>query len=130
MIDVKSIKTQIEAQIAKPANDVSIIELVDLVVEYAYITRASDIHIEPAVDKVIIRFRIDGILHDVFLLVKELQSEVISRIKVLSGLKTDIHHIPQDGRFKVKLEDANEIDVRVSIAPTFYGENTVMRLLA
>ncbi|MDI6820809.1 MAG: GspE/PulE family protein [Patescibacteria group bacterium] len=130
MVDVKSIKTLIEAQVAKPANEVSIIELVDLIVEYAYITRASDIHIEPASDKVIIRFRIDGILHDVFYLIKDLQPEVISRIKVLSGLKTDIHHIPQDGRFKVKLEDADEVDVRVSIAPTFYGENTVMRILA
>jgi len=131
MVDLKSIKTLIEAQLAKPVNEVSIIELVDLIVEYAYITRASsDIHIEPAADKVVVRFRIDGILHDSFILAKDLQLEVISRIKVLSGLKTDIHHIPQDGRFKVKFEDTNEIDVRVSIAPTFYGENTVMRILA
>ncbi|MBI5732531.1 type II/IV secretion system protein [Candidatus Jorgensenbacteria bacterium] len=130
MLDIKSVKTGIEKQLSLSPNEVSIIELVDLLVEYGYIARASDIHIEPAPDKVMVRFRIDGILHDIFPLLKDLQSEVISRIKVLSGLKTDIHHIPQDGRFKAKIEAAEDIDIRVSIAPTYYGENVVMRVLA
>ncbi len=130
MRDLKTVKADIEKQLNGTPNEVSIIDLVDSLVEYGYRARASDIHIEPSSDKVIARFRIDGILHDAFGLVKDLQPEVITRIKVLSGLKTDIHHIPQDGRIRVKIKDEGEIDVRVSIAPTYYGENCVMRILA
>ncbi len=130
MRNIKLLKSSIEAQLGKEPGEVSIIELVDLLVGYAYSTRASDIHIEPTEENVVVRFRIDGILKDAFSFSKELQSEVVSRIKVLSGLKTDIHHIPQDGRFKAKMEDAGEVDVRISIAPTYYEENVVMRILA
>lgn len=130
MRNIKSLKSAIEAQVSKAPGEVSIIELVDLLVEYGYSARASDIHIQPQEGRVSVRFRIDGILQDVFFLPKELQSEVVSRIKVLSGLKTDIHQVPQDGRFKAGIEDVGEIDVRVSIAPTHYGENAVMRILA
>ena len=130
MRNIKSLKLAVERQIANPPGEVSIIELVDLFVEYAYSSRASDIQIDIGDDKVVVRLRIDGILQDIFTLPKELQSEVISRIKVLSGLKTDIHHVPQDGRFKAKIGDVEEIDVRVSIAPTYSGENAVMRILA
>lgn len=130
MRTIKSLKSAIEKQIGAPSTEVSIIEVVDLMVEYAYSSRASDIHIEPREEKVIIRLRIDGVLQDVFSFPKDLQDEVISRIKVLSGLKTDIHHVPQDGRFKAKIEDAGQIDIRVSIAPTYYGENAVLRILA
>jgi len=128
--NIKSLKTTLDEQLARAANQISIIELVDLIVEFAYVSRASDIHLEPADDKVMARLRIDGILHDAFFFAKELQDEVVSRIKVLSGLKTDIHHSPQDGRFKAKMEGGREIDIRVSIAPTYYGENVVMRILA
>ncbi|KKU93987.1 MAG: Type IV-A pilus assembly ATPase PilB [Candidatus Jorgensenbacteria bacterium GW2011_GWA1_48_13] len=135
MRTIKILKSAIEKQLAAPPTDVSIIELVDLFVEYAYSSRASDIHIEPADEKVAVRLRIDGILHDTLNFSKEFQDEVISRIKVLSGLKTDIHHIPQDGRFKAKIEGAGEkemgeVDIRVSVAPTYYGENSVLRILA
>ncbi|KKU91282.1 MAG: Type IV-A pilus assembly ATPase PilB [Candidatus Jorgensenbacteria bacterium GW2011_GWA1_48_11] len=130
MRNIKSLKTTLDEQLARAANQISIIELVDLIVEFAYVSRASDIHLEPADDKVMARLRIDGILHDAFFFAKELQDEVVSRIKVLSGLKTDIHHSPQDGRFKAKMEGGREIDIRVSIAPTYYGENVVMRILA
>jgi type II secretory ATPase GspE/PulE/Tfp pilus assembly ATPase PilB-like protein len=128
--DLKSVKTDIEKQLASPASEISIIELVDLLVEYGYVARSSDVHIEPAAEKVLIRYRIDGILHDGFTLAKDLQPEIVTRIKVLSGLKTDIHHVPQDGRIKVKFGDSGSVDVRVSIAPTYYGENCVMRILA
>ncbi len=130
MQSIKSLKSAIEKQISLPPDDISIIELVDLIVEYAYNSRASDIHIEPAEKKVIIRLRIDGILQDVFAFPKEVHDEIISRIKVLSGLKTDMHHVPQDGRFKAKIEARENIDIRISIAPTYYEENAVLRILA
>lgn len=130
MRDIKSIKSLVDKQLASVSASVSIIELVDLLVEHAYVSRTSDIHIEPAEDKVSVRLRIDGILKDVFSIPKDLHSEVISRLKVLSGLKTDIHHVPQDGRFRAKIEEVGDIDIRVSIAPTFYGENAVLRILA
>src|SRR3989344_5092099 len=119
MRTLKTLKSAIDKQLAASPTEVSIIELVDLLVEYAYSSRASDIHIEPADEKVSVRLRIDGILHDAIDFSKEFQDEVISRIKVLSGLKTDIHHIPQDGRFKAKIEGAGEkesgeVDIRVS----------------
>ncbi len=130
MQSIKSLKSAIEKQITQSADDISIIELVDLLVEYAYSSRASDIHIEPAEKRVVIRLRIDGILQDEFAIPKELHDEIISRIKVLSSLKTDIHHVPQDGRFKAKIEARENIDIRVSIAPTYYDENAVLRILA
>ncbi|HXF44092.1 MAG TPA: GspE/PulE family protein [Candidatus Paceibacterota bacterium] len=136
MQTLKALKSAIDKQLSASPTEVSIIELVDLLVEYAYSSRASDIHIEPTDENVAVRFRIDGLLHDTLSFSKEFQDEVITRIKVLSGLKTDIHHVPQDGRFKAKiagLDEKNEygeIDIRVSIAPTYYGENAVLRILA
>jgi len=130
MRDLKTLRNLVEKQINASPADVSIIEFVDLLVEHAYVSRASDIHIEPAEKEVVVRLRIDGVLHDVFRFSKEFQSEVVSRVKVLCGLKTDLHQLPQDGRFKAKVEERGEIDIRVSIAPTYYGENVVMRLLA
>lgn len=130
MRNIKLIKESLDRQIKSTADQISIIELVDLIVEYAYASRASDIHIEPGEKTVSVRLRIDGILHDSFEFDKDLQSEVITRIKVLSGLKTDVHQVPQDGRFKAKIEEVGEVDVRVSIMPTYYGENAVLRILA
>ncbi|RMD61362.1 type II/IV secretion system protein [Candidatus Parcubacteria bacterium] len=132
-LDAKSLKIEIERQLLRPLEDVSVINLVNLFVEYAYISRASDIHIEPGANKLRVRFRIDGVLRDIFehiAISKELQPEIISRIKVLAGLRTDEHNTPQDGRFKARIENLGAIDVRVSIIPTFYGENAVMRILA
>jgi type II secretory ATPase GspE/PulE/Tfp pilus assembly ATPase PilB-like protein len=128
--DLKTVKAETEKLLASPPAEVSIIDLVDVLVEYGFRARASDIHFEPATDKVLVRYRIDGILHDGFTLPKQLQQEVISRIKVLSGLKTDVHHVPQDGRIRVKIKEGGEVDVRISIVPTYYAENCVMRLLA
>ena len=123
-------KTFIETELTKPSADISIIRLVAYIVEFAYTSRASDIHIDPAEVAVKIRFRIDGVMNDVFTIPKEIQQEMISRIKVLSGLRTDEHQGPQDGRFKFTTEDGKiRFDMRVSIAPTYYGENCVLRLL-
>ena len=109
--------------------DVSIIDLVDALVRQAHLLRASDIHIDPTDSAVKVRVRIDGVLHEKFLLSKNIHSEIISRIKVLAWLRTDEHQAAQDGRFRIVGEGAVPIDVRVSITPTYYGENAVLRLL-
>lgn len=132
-VDMASLKLAIERQITKPIEEVSIVNLVSLFVKYAYVARASDIHLDPTADKIRVRFRIDGILHDIFdkiYITKSLHQEIISRIKVMSGLRTDEHFLPQDGRFKTDPDGVGPIDVRVSIMPTYYGENAVLRLLA
>ena len=108
----------------------SIIKIVDAVIEQAYKSRASDIHMDPEEHALRLRFRIDGVLHDVFSFPKELHSEIITRIKVLSGLRTDEHQAAQDGRLRLAIPDAGNVDVRVSITPTYFGENCVMRLLS
>lgn len=130
---VQDYKSEVDKQLKLPPAKISIIELVEGIMGYAYLTRASDIHIDPADEKLDIRFRIDGVLYDVFTLPKEIQPEVITRIKVLAGLRTDEHQAAQDGRIKFTVEKTKantiEFDIRVSIVPTYYGENAVMRLL-
>lgn len=122
-------KPEIEKLLSQKPNEISIIKLVNALITFAYQSRASDIHIDPTEDKVIIRFRIDGVMHEVFSLPKEIHDEVITRIKVLSGLRTDEHQAAQDGRIKFIAEDNTHFDIRVSIVPTYYNEDTVMRLL-
>ena len=123
-------RREIEKEITNNSGEISIIKLVELMMTYGYELRASDIHIEPESERLRIRFRIDGVMHDVFTFPKELHSEIITRIKVLSGLRIDEHQAAQDGRFKVPIKEVGYVDVRVSIAPTYYGENCVMRILA
>ncbi|MEK7634542.1 MAG: GspE/PulE family protein [Patescibacteria group bacterium] len=123
-------KIEVEKELKGKPDEISIIHLVNSIVAHAFETRASDIHIDPEEKKVRVRLRIDGVLHDVFVLPKEIQSEIITRIKVLSGLRTDEHQAAQDGRFKIPIEDVGYVDVRVSIAPTYYGENAVLRILS
>ena len=112
----------------KKLKDATIRDLVDKLVVFAFTSGASDIHIDPSERVVTARYRIDGILHDVLLLPKEVQPLVITRVKVLAELRTDEHQSAQDGRFRI-IHEKIPIDVRVSIIPTFYGENIVMRLL-
>ncbi|MEK7094043.1 MAG: GspE/PulE family protein [Patescibacteria group bacterium] len=132
MRKIKDLKNAIEEQLLKPLEEISIIKLIDYFVEYAYTAHASDIHIEPGTSKVRVRFRIDGQLMEIFENIsvsKELQSELITRVRVLSGLRTDEHSQAQDGRFKSSIEEVGSVDVRVSIVPTYHGENVVMRVL-
>src|SRR3989344_2208371 len=118
-------------ELEKGALTLSVIRLVDAMMNEAYLMRASDVHIDPAEDKIRVRLRIDGVMNDIYVFPKEVHSEVITRIKVIAGLRTDEHQMAQDGRFKFKLPDKEEfVDVRVSIAPTYHGENCVMRILA
>ena len=106
----------------------SVTKLVDLIIVKAWQAGASDVHIDPTAECVLIRFRIDGILHDVTKIKKDLQPLLITRIKVLAGLRTDEHFAAQDGRFRLTAQGA-QIDLRVSILTTYNGENVVMRLL-
>lgn len=103
-------------------------KIVSTILEYAATSRASDVHIEPQEDRIRVRYRIDGILYDKLSLPKRVQDAVTSRIKILSAMKIDEHRIPQDGRFNFKILD-KEVDLRISVLPTVYGEKIVMRLL-
>lgn len=105
-----------------------IVAIVDNFLSYAMSAHASDIHIEMLESSVLVRFRIDGILHEVTRIPKDVELPIVARIKLLAGLKIDEHYKPQDGRMRHTAGD--EItDVRVSIMPTLYGEKIVMRLL-
>lgn len=112
----------------KMAGEIPVIRVVDTLLEYAIFEKASDIHIEPQETAVTVRYRIDGILHDVMTLPKVIQPALVARIKVLSDLKIDEHRLPQDGRFKVQ-KDGYKYSLRVSTIPVFDGEKVVMRLL-
>jgi type IV pilus assembly protein PilB len=117
-----------EKGLQKLAEDVPIVKIVDTLLRHAVTQDASDIHIEPMEDKLLIRYRIDGILHDAMELPSHIAPGVTARIKVLSRLKLDEKRLPQDGRFKIEA-DGEKVSFRVSILPTYYGEKTVMRLL-
>jgi type II secretory ATPase GspE/PulE/Tfp pilus assembly ATPase PilB-like protein len=108
----------------------SVIRLVDLIVERAHAARVSDIHLDPRSDGLHVLLRIDGVLQDSQILPMALHAEIISRIKILSGMRTDEHSGAQDGRFRVQMAAGASIDIRVSIVPTYYGENAVLRLLS
>ncbi len=112
----------------KMAEDLPIVRIIDTLLRHAIVQRASDIHIEPMEDQVLVRYRIDGILHDAMTLPRAAAAGIIARIKVLSNLKLDEKRLPQDGRFKMET-DTDRVSFRVSILPTFFGEKTVMRLL-
>src|SRR3989344_3935303 len=117
-----------EAELKKLAEDLPVIRIVDTLLRHAIIQGASDVHIEPMEGQVLVRYRIDGILHDAMTLPKRAADSITARIKVLSNLKLDEKRLPQDGRFKVESE-GDRVSLRVSILPTFFGEKTVMRLL-
>jgi len=112
----------------KAAEDVPVVKILSTIFEYAVALRASDIHIESQAEGVVIRFRIDGMLRDMFSFKKGIEQALIARIKILSDLKIDEHRIPQDGRHKFTV-DEEAIALRISIIPSFYGENVVMRIL-
>jgi type IV pilus assembly protein PilB len=109
--------------------ELPIVKVVEIILNYAARSQASDIHIEPQEETLMIRFRIDGILHDIVKIPKDNEAQIISRLKVLAKLRTDEHSKAQDGKFEFKVDD-EEIDVRVSIVPISEGEKVVMRLLS
>ncbi|MFN3693209.1 MAG: GspE/PulE family protein [Candidatus Paceibacteria bacterium] len=117
-----------EADLKKMAEDLPVVRIVDTLLRHAIIQGASDIHIEPMENEVLVRYRIDGILNDAMKLPKIASGTIVARIKVLSNLKLDQKRLPQDGRFKMEM-DGQKVAFRVSILPVFYGEKIVMRLL-
>ncbi len=132
--NVKSVKQEgeeedaSEGDLKKMAEDVPIVRIVDSILNHAVTQRASDIHIEPYEGQVIIRYRIDGLLHDAMTLPKNVGPGISARIKVLSNLRLDEKRLPQDGRFKIETEGQG-VAFRVSTLPTYFGEKIVMRLL-
>lgn len=117
-----------EKDLKKLAEDLPVVRIVDTLLNHAIIQGASDIHIEPMENQLLVRYRIDGILHDAMVLPKDVAPGITARIKVLSSLKLDEKRLPQDGRFKIQLEN-EKVSFRVSTLPTHFGEKTVMRLL-
>ncbi len=113
------------AQIIK---EPKIVEIVKKILEYAVKNRASDVHIEPLENVTRIRYRIDGILEEKLRLDRQYHAALVSRIKILSGMKIDEKRLPQDGRFTFRTDDG-EVDLRISSLPTTHGEKVVMRLL-
>ncbi len=110
------------------SNDTPIIKLINGIISQAVKNRASDIHFEPYEDKLVVRFRVDGILKEILQQDSKISSVLISRIKIISGLDISERRLPQDGRVSLSLGDKN-IDVRVSTLPSSYGERIVLRLL-
>lgn len=117
-----------KAEKSKP-EDVPVIKIVDNLIAYGFHNDASDIHIEPMKDHVMVRFRIDGILHDVLTLPKAVHDLIVARIKILSRLRTDEHRSAQDGKISSEIQ-AIPVEIRVSIIPVTQGEKVVMRLLS
>jgi len=110
------------------ANKAPVIRFVDLLLSQAVKSRASDIHIEPQEKTMMVRMRIDGLLRDMVPPAKKMQAAVVARIKIISRMDIAERRLPQDGRFKLKTS-GRDIDVRVSVIPTIYGEKVVMRIL-
>ena len=117
-----------EGDLKKVAQELPIINIVNSAIEHAAFEGASDIHIEPQEKELVIRYRIDGLLRQVMTLPKTVQPGITARIKILAKLKIDEHMVPQDGRFKMKVQD-DTLSFRVSIIPVYEGEKVVMRLL-
>ena len=118
--DVQHLKDQ--------ASEAPVIRLVGLIIRKALDSRASDIHIEPFENRLIVRYRIDGVMHEVESPPRRLSAAVISRVKIMANLDIAERRLPQDGRIKLRLQ-GKEIDLRVSTVPTMHGESVVMRIL-
>ena len=128
--DIENLSDEIEdiEQLKDLASEAPVIRLVNLLISKAIESRASDIHIEPFEKDLKVRYRIDGILHDVESPPKKLKAALISRVKIMSKLNIAERRLPQDGRIKLKVL-GKDIDLRVSTIPTLYGESVVMRIL-
>ncbi|MBM3792195.1 MAG: type II secretion system protein GspE, partial [Acidobacteria bacterium] len=129
-VSIDNLSDEIEdiEQLKDLASEAPVIRLVNLLISRAIESRASDIHIEPFEKDLQVRYRIDGILHDVESPPKKLKAAVISRVKIMSKLNIAERRLPQDGRIKLKVL-GKDIDLRVSTIPTMFGESAVMRIL-
>ncbi len=112
-----------------PEDSKSANEAVENILAFAISNNASDIHCDPRLTDIVVRLRSDGMIHEVGTLPKRIADEFISRLKILAGARTDIHAIPQDGRWQAHI-NGEAYNIRVSFMPTYYGENAVMRILS
>src|SRR5512141_2919267 len=110
------------------ANDAHVVHIVDWLWQYAFEQRASDIHIEPRRDVGLVRFRIDGVLHQVYAIPIPVLVAMTSRIKLLARMEIVEKRRPQDGRIKTLAPDGQEVELRISTMPTAFGEKIVMRI--
>lgn len=115
-------------QLKELASEAPIVRLVSLIISHALEARASDIHIEPFENRLIVRYRVDGVMHEVESPPKRFSAAVISRVKIMANLDIAERRLPQDGRIKLRLQ-GKEVDLRVSTVPTMHGESVVMRIL-
>ncbi len=113
----------------RQAEEAPVVRMVNMVLTQAIVDGASDVHYNPEEKQLRVRFRVDGVLRDTFMLPKNLQDAIISRIKILSSLDIAEHRVPQDGQMRLKLKDGRDIDIRVSTLPSAHGENCVLRIL-
>jgi len=118
-----------EQDAAKLAEALPIVTILDQIIEHAVALNASDIHFEPFAENVLIRYRIDGVLEEILNLNKTIEPVLVTRVKILSGMRIDEHRTPQDGRFHFETDEENKIDVRVNVIPVMHGEKVEMRLL-
>jgi type IV pilus assembly protein PilB len=133
----KSIQTEYVSNIQKNAikaqgaskEDISVIRLVDDIINYGFMNHASDVHIEPTEKEIVIRFRIDGLLYDIMNLPKNILEMIVTRVKILAKLRTDETRASQDGKIMTEVE-GSKLDIRVSVLPIVHGEKIVMRLLS
>ncbi|MHC4617312.1 MAG: GspE/PulE family protein [Planctomycetota bacterium] len=140
--DLVELETGVEGEEREPEDDIDeadlgsevaaskapVIRFVDLLLSQAVKSRASDVHIEPQEKSMSIRMRIDGVLRDMVPPTRKMQAAVVTRVKILAEMDVAERRLPQDGRFKVRTS-GRDIDVRVSVIPTIYGEKVVMRIL-
>ena len=110
------------------ANEAHVVHIVDWLWQYAFEQRASDIHLEPRREMGIVRFRIDGVLHQVYQIPSAVFTAITSRIKLLARMDVVEKRRPQDGRIKTKTGEGDEVELRLSTMPTAFGEKMVMRI--
>lgn len=129
-MDLSTFEKEIQtlSDLKNKISKIPLTQLIEILLAGALKTQASDIHLEPEETDIRLRYRIDGVLADIAELDNQIYSQILSRVKIMSGLKINIHQAPQDGRFTIRQENI-DIEIRVSILPGAYGENIVMRLL-
>jgi len=118
-----------QSSVEELTDEAPIIKLTDTIIQQAVLSHASDVFIEPMEQTMRVRYRIDGIIREIDRMAKVLHFPIVSRIKIISNLDISEHRLPQDGRFKTIISGGKEVDFRVSILPTAYGEKVVLRVL-
>ncbi len=126
--NIDQLKNRLQTEIELTLKQGGVSSLLEIILAGGVSTSASDIHLEPELEGVRLRYRLDGVLHDILVVAKRLYPQLLSRIKLVSGLKLNIRANAQDGRFSIRLQNS-EIEIRTSVLPSAYGESIVLRIL-